>query len=226
MGWQIRCELAPFKRDYLLPAPAGAYDSCLRTELRYALGYAIQNRLLARLVDDKCATVLTAEATMFWTPHSGRSFLPSCTQALGFPKDERDFLSGWSLQGSDTYSRTAKLRISSMQKSVSKVIAQGPEGDRLGERESIDPAGSKDTTLTWLRTSRRRLVSGVSAKQLENMQHFHRATWKKKLNEIEPSELKKIEPSEALDRQQVKEIEASSQQGPSAQSLIRKRFMM
>ena len=96
VGWQILCELAPFKRDYLLPAPAGAYDSCLRTELRYALGYAIQNRLLARLVDDKGATVLTAEATMFWTPHSGRSFLPSCTQALGFPKEERDFLGGWS----------------------------------------------------------------------------------------------------------------------------------
>ena len=118
-------------------APAGAYDSCLRTELRYALGYAIQNRLLARLVDDKGATVLTAEAMMFWTPHSGRSFLPSCTQALGFPKEERDFLGGWSHQGSDTYARTAKLRISSMQKSVSKVIAQGPEGDRLGERESM-----------------------------------------------------------------------------------------
>ena len=74
---------------------------------------------------------------MFWTPHSGRSFLPSCTQALGFPKEERDFLGGWSPQGSDTNSRTAKLRISSMQKSVSKVIAQGPEGDRLGERESM-----------------------------------------------------------------------------------------
>ena len=29
-----------------------------------------------------------------------------------------------------------------------------------------------------------------------------------------------------LDRQQVKEIEASSQQGPSAQSSIRKKFMM
>ena len=58
------------------------------------------------------------------------------------------------------------------------------------------------------------------------MQHFDRATWKKKLKEIEPSELKKIEPSEALDRQQVKEIEASSQQGPSAQSSIRKKFMM
>ena len=64
-GWQILSDLAPFRRDYLLPAPAGAYDSCLRTELRYALGCAIQNRLLASLVDSKGAKVLTAEATVF-----------------------------------------------------------------------------------------------------------------------------------------------------------------
>ena len=124
----------PFQRDCLLPAPSGAYDICLRTELRYALGYAIQNRLLASLADNEGAKALIAEATVFWTPHSGRSFLPSCTAALGFPKDERDYLGGWSLQGSDTNARTAKLRIWSMQRSVSNVIAQGPEGDRLGEQ--------------------------------------------------------------------------------------------
>ena len=62
----------------------------------------------------KGAKVLTAEATLFWTPRSGRSFLPSCTAALGFPKEERDNLGGWSPQGSDTQARTAKLRISSM----------------------------------------------------------------------------------------------------------------
>ena len=57
-GWQILNELAPFQRDYLLPAPAGADDSCLRSELRYALGYATQTRLLASLVDSKGAKVL------------------------------------------------------------------------------------------------------------------------------------------------------------------------
>ena len=136
-GWQILNELVPFQRDYLLPAPAGAHDSCLRTELRYALGYVIQNRLLASLVDSKGAEVLTAEATVFWTPHSVRSFLPSCTAALGFPKEERGNLGGWSHQESDTCARTARLRISSVQKSVTNVIARGPEGDRLGEQESM-----------------------------------------------------------------------------------------
>ena len=81
--------------------------------------------------------MLTAEATEIWTPHSGRSFLPCCTAALGFPKKERDYLGGWSPQGGDTYARTARLRISPMQRAVPNVIAQGPEGDRLGEHESM-----------------------------------------------------------------------------------------
>ena len=37
-GRQILNVLTQFQRDYLLAAPAGAYDSCLRSELRYALG--------------------------------------------------------------------------------------------------------------------------------------------------------------------------------------------
>ena len=40
-------------------------------------------------------------------------------------------------QGSDIYARTAKLRISTMQKSVSRVIAQGPKGDSSGEQETM-----------------------------------------------------------------------------------------
>ena len=193
VGWQILNELVPFQRDYHLPAPPGAFDSCLRTELRCALGYAIQNRLLASLADNKGAKVLTADATVFWTPHSGRSFLPSCTAALGFPKEERDNLGGWSPKESDTYARTAKLRISSMQRTVSNVIARGPEGDRLGEQESMtqleEHLKKKGYDTHMVAKSRRRLVSEVSAKQLEKMQYLHTATGKRKLKEIEASEL-------------------------------------
>ena len=55
-------------------------------------------------------------------------------------------------------------------------------------------------------------MSGVSAKQLEQMQYLHRTTWKKKLMEIEGSELKKIEVSEALEGSQLKKIEGSFHQ--------------
>ena len=52
-------------------------------ELRYDLGYAMQSRLLARLVDGEGTKILTAAATVFWTPH-WESYLPCCTAALGF----------------------------------------------------------------------------------------------------------------------------------------------
>ena len=43
----------------------------------------------------------TRVSTSFWTPHSASAFLPSCTKALGVPKEERDYLGGWSARGSD-----------------------------------------------------------------------------------------------------------------------------
>ena len=81
-------------------------------------------------------------------------------------------------------------------------------------------------TLTWLRRSRRRLVGGVSAEQLEKIQYLHRATWKRKLKEIEGSKLKKIQVSETLGSSQVKKIEGSFRQDPSVQSSIRKSLRM
>ena len=184
-GWQILNELAPFQRDHLLPAPAGAYDSCLRMELRYVLGYAIQNRLLASLVDSKGAKVLTAEATVFWTPHSGRSFLLSCTAALGFPREERDYFGGWSPQASDTHARTAKPGISSIQRSVFGCDRAGPRRRQARRAGKHDPAGKTPETERTRHSHgcedhERRLVSGVSAKELEKMQYLHRTTWKKK----------------------------------------------
>ena len=64
----------------------------------------------------------------------------------------------------------------------------------------------------------------MSAKQLEKMQYLHRATWKNKLKEIEASELKKIEVSEALGSSQVKKIEVSEALGSSQVKKIDSSF--
>ena len=94
-----------------------------------------------KLVNSKGAKILTAEATVFW----------SCTAALMFPKRERDYLAGWLPQGSVTYARTAELRSSTMQESVSRAIAKG-QSRRAGNN---DPAGP---------------ISGTTpAKQLEKL---------------------------------------------------------
>ena len=58
------------------------------------------------------------------------------------------------------------------------------------------------------------------------MQYLHRAPWKKKRKEIEGSELRKIQVSEAFESSQVKKIEGSSHQDPSVQSSIGNSFWM
>ena len=45
-------ELAAFPRDYLLPAPEKNFAGCRQLELRYEIGYAVQNRVMALLVHD------------------------------------------------------------------------------------------------------------------------------------------------------------------------------
>ena len=132
VGRQILTNMAPIQRDHLLPAPASAYDCCLRSEPRYALGFAMQSRLLASLIDCKGDKVLTAETAGFWTPHSGRSFLPSCTAALGFPKEEHPRAA--------THSQERQNFVSLQCRRLCPRRLRGPEGDIL-LAGNHDPAG-------------------------------------------------------------------------------------
>ena len=84
-GWQLLSAMAPFARDFLLPAPSAALTSCLRTELRYEVANSMQGRLLS-LITNRSGFHLTRVASQFWTTHSLRNFLPSAAAALGFPK--------------------------------------------------------------------------------------------------------------------------------------------
>ena len=127
-------DLAPFSRDYLIPAPEKNFVGCRPIELKYEIGYAVQNRIMA-LLSYKNIPLFPVPVTSFWTPHSGRSFLPSCCAALEFSKDDRDYLGGWSPQGSDRYARVSAMKITNLQRAVVRSIRQGPQNDALGERE-------------------------------------------------------------------------------------------
>ena len=50
---------------------------------------------------------------------AARAFMPSCTKVLGVPKEESDYLGGWSARGSDTYTRVAVRVISNLNGSSS-----------------------------------------------------------------------------------------------------------
>ena len=76
-------------------------------------------------------------STSFWTPHSARAFLPSCTKALGVPKEERCYLGRWSARGSDTYTRVAARVISNLQRLVIRALIERPNADPLAEEETI-----------------------------------------------------------------------------------------
>ena len=132
---QLLRDLAPFSRDYLVPAPEKKFSGCRRMELKYEIGYAVLNRVMSLLKSNQ-KNNFPVPVTSFWTPHSGRSFLPSCCAALDFSKEERDYLGSWSTQRSDRYARIARLRISNLQRAVARSTRQGPQGDSLGERES------------------------------------------------------------------------------------------
>ena len=87
-----------------------------------------QNRVWASLqFDGQCS--LNRPTASEWTLHSARSFHPRATAALAVPKEQRDYLGGWSSQGSDSNTRVAGRRITNLQKLVN-IAWQGSSEDR------------------------------------------------------------------------------------------------
>ena len=66
--------------------------------------------------------------------------MPSATGVLGFAKSERDILGGWSAEGSQRYTRTAKYKIAQMQIAVASTF-KNSEPDQLAEADDIDSCG-------------------------------------------------------------------------------------
>ena len=136
-GWKLLSQLAPQDRDFLLPGPTPGLQGCTKVELRYDMGFAIQGRLLAQLSDSSQQHLIPHPAVHFWTPHSSRTFMPSATSALGFPKSDRDYLGGWAAENSDRYARVSRLKIQTMQKAVVQSISNPSSEDPLGEAETL-----------------------------------------------------------------------------------------
>ena len=135
-GWQVLGSAAQYNRDYLLPAPSTNCNGCSPSELRYDTAFAMQNRVLYSIWKEG-TSVFTKVSTSFWTPHSARAFMPSSSKALGVPKEERDYLGGWSARGSDTYARAAVRVISNLQRPVIRALIEQLNADPLAEEETI-----------------------------------------------------------------------------------------
>ena len=82
----------------------------------------------------------------YYTPHSGRNFMPSGAAVLGFSKADRDILGGWSAEGSQRYTRKAKFKIAQMQSAIAATF-RDPDSDQLAEAGDIDDRS--DFLRTW-----------------------------------------------------------------------------
>ena len=85
-GLELRREMADFPAGRLAPGSDIELSGCLRVELRYDTGFAIQGRILEVLEIDGQRPFKLPGASV-WTPHSGRSFMPSSTAAFRVPKE-------------------------------------------------------------------------------------------------------------------------------------------
>ena len=126
-GWRVLQEAASFERDHLSPAPSVNLRGCRRAELKNDQGYALLRELKLAI-----SKMFQHPVTNFWIPYSGRAYMPTATQALVFPKEERDFLGWWLAQASDRYARTARRNIANMQRTVAQEIKTKSAG-RLAE---------------------------------------------------------------------------------------------
>ena len=81
----------PFDRDFLLPAPLTNYHGIVRSGLRYAIAYGMQNRVLSTL-SVHGSHVFSFPVTQYWTPHSSRTFLHSATLLLDFSQTSENFI--------------------------------------------------------------------------------------------------------------------------------------
>ena len=145
VGWDLLLKEAPHERDYLLPAPSNNFRGFKTKELKYSTAFAVQTHVISTSCY-RGLRVFEGSTGHYYTPHSGRNFVPSAAAVLGFSKAERDILGGWSAEGSQRYTRTAKYKIAQMQTAVASTF-RSLEPDQLAEADDIDFLG--DYLRTW-----------------------------------------------------------------------------
>ena len=121
VGFNLLLELAPYERDYLLPSPGRNHAGIREAEMSYDAGMATTSRLHMGLLAEG-QQLLDQTLCVYWTPHSPRSFMPTCCAALGVDKAERNILGRWAQNQSDTYVRLQRTLVQKLQLLVVSVI--------------------------------------------------------------------------------------------------------
>ena len=120
-GWRLLEKEASHLRDYLLFAPTNNFRGFKREELSYQTAFAVHSQMIS-LASYREMRISRMNTGHYYTPHSGRNFMPSATSVLNFARSDRDMLGGWSSEGSERYSRAATYKIELMQQGASKTF--------------------------------------------------------------------------------------------------------
>ncbi len=138
VGLRLWETAAPFERDFMLCVPAAGSGEAMHREISHDEFTARLRGLVARL---EVNGVRMDESVARWfTPHSGRNFLPSAALPL-LRSTEEDIrkLGAWSARGGEAYVRTAREHTRYMQREVAeKLRSSMDEVDPLGEREGLE----------------------------------------------------------------------------------------
>ncbi len=137
-GLRLWEEAAPFERDFMLCIPTPCMTRTVHREITHDEFTARLRRLIADLsIED---VRLGENAARWYTPHSGRNFLPSAVIPVlkGTDEDIRK-LGAWSTKGGGAYVRTIREHTRAIQTAVAVSLrASGDSMDPLCEGEDLD----------------------------------------------------------------------------------------
>jgi hypothetical protein len=122
-----------YPRDYLVPIADAEYDGVIHKMARYQDRALYGRALLVDLAPAPSAGTpikfLAAwpRAAGYWTEHSERNFLPTVAAALGFDKNQRDYIGRWKPGAqSDDYVRSARQILDKLQGEVARRLRAEP----------------------------------------------------------------------------------------------------
>ncbi len=136
-GWSLWQAVAPCPRDYLL-TQLGPDNRAVYREMGYV---EYSGRMRAVISQLPCGDGLPmgADVSVYWRPHSWRSFVPSAAVALGAPEDALRWLSAWRTQAAEAYVRTSRVKTLHTQSMVAKLLRlHAGQRDPVGEHSALE----------------------------------------------------------------------------------------
>ena len=129
------------ERDYFLGLPRSDLETMRNIEAKYSDGAAMSSAILRALKDSTGQPLLAPEAITFWSEHSERACLPSWTvPCLSFPQEWVDILGKRGAKRSESYVRTAFLRMRKIQEAIAVLVrsAAADTTDVLDESDLLE----------------------------------------------------------------------------------------